>query len=38
VIALAMGDRKAPAIRGALVKRLANGLITDERTAQLLLA
>lgn len=38
VIALAMGDRKAPAIRAALVQRLANGLVTDERTAALLLA
>lgn len=38
VIALAMGDLKAPAIRAALVQRLANGLVTDERTAALLLA
>ncbi|OAM77990.1 sugar-binding transcriptional regulator [Devosia elaeis] len=38
VIAIAMGERKAPAIRAALQRRLANGLITDERTAQLLLA
>ncbi len=38
VIAIAMGDRKANAIRAAIRRRLANGLITDERTAELLLA
>ncbi|ODT82811.1 MAG: DNA-binding transcriptional regulator [Pelagibacterium sp. SCN 64-44] len=38
VIALAMGAGKTPAIRAALNRRLANGLITDERTAELLLA
>ena len=38
VIVVAMGSRKAPAIRAALNRRLANGLITDERTAELLLA
>jgi DNA-binding transcriptional regulator LsrR (DeoR family) len=38
VIAVAMGSRKAPAIRAALNRRLTNGLITDERTAELLLA
>ncbi len=38
VIALAMGATKAPAIRAALTRRLVNGLITDERTAELLLA
>jgi DNA-binding transcriptional regulator LsrR (DeoR family) len=37
VIALAMGMSKAEAIRAALVQRLANGLITDERTATALL-
>jgi len=37
VIAVAMGERKAPALRAALKRRLANGLITDERTAKLLL-
>lgn len=37
VIVLAMGSRKAEAIRAALKRRLANGLITDERTAELLL-
>ena len=38
VIALAMGRAKAAAIRAALTRRLANGLITDEQTAELLLA
>jgi DNA-binding transcriptional regulator LsrR (DeoR family) len=38
VIALAMGPAKAAAIRAALTRRLVNGLITDERTAELLLA
>jgi DNA-binding transcriptional regulator LsrR (DeoR family) len=38
VIALAMGRRKAAAIRAALTSRLINGLITDEDTAALLLA
>jgi DNA-binding transcriptional regulator LsrR (DeoR family) len=38
VVALAMGASKAPAIRAALTRRLANGLISDERTAALLLA
>lgn len=37
VIALAMGERKLPAIRAALTRRLVNGLITDERTAASLL-
>lgn len=37
VIAIAMGERKASAIRASLKRRLANGLITDERTAELLL-
>ncbi|MHA6297284.1 sugar-binding transcriptional regulator [Devosia sp. CAU 1758] len=37
VIALAMGPAKGAAIRAALTRRLANGLITDERTAELLL-
>jgi DNA-binding transcriptional regulator LsrR (DeoR family) len=38
VIAMAMGRRKASAIRAALKGGLANGLITDESTAELLLA
>lgn len=38
VIAIAMGKAKSAAIRAALTRRLANGLITDERTAELLLA
>lgn len=38
VIALAMGSKKVAAIRAALSRRLANGVITDEITAQLLLA
>ena len=38
VMALAMGANKAASIRAALVRQLANGLITDERTASLLLA
>ena len=38
VIALAMGAKKSAAIRAALTRRLANGLITDEQTAELLLA
>lgn len=37
VIALAMGERKLPGIRAALNRRLVNGLITDEITAENLL-
>ena len=37
VIGIAMGARKAPAIRAALNRRLVNGLITDEATAEKLL-
>ena len=37
VIASAMGQRKLPAIRAALTRRLVNGLISDERTAAALL-
>ncbi|WEX10519.1 sugar-binding transcriptional regulator [Chelativorans sp. AA-79] len=37
VIASAMGERKLGSIRAALVRRLVNGLITDERTAAALL-
>lgn len=38
VVALAMGKRKLPAIRAALNRRLVNGLMTDEATAESLLA
>jgi DNA-binding transcriptional regulator LsrR (DeoR family) len=38
VLALAMGERKLPAIRAAVTRRLVNGLITDELTAAALLA
>ncbi len=38
VMALAMGAPKAASIRAALIRRLVNGLITDERTAASLLA
>ena len=38
VVALAMGERKLPGIFAAASRRLVNGLITDERTAQALLA
>lgn len=37
VVALAMGAKKLPGIVAALNRRLVNGLITDERTADLLL-
>lgn len=37
VVALAMGERKLPGIRAALNRRLVNGLITDEITAENLL-
>jgi len=37
VVALAMGEEKMPGIIAALNRRLVNGLITDERTAELLL-
>ena len=38
VVALAMGERKVPGIRAALNRRLINGLLTDETTAEQLLA
>jgi len=38
VIALAMGERKLPGILAAITRRLVNGLITDERTATVLLS
>jgi DNA-binding transcriptional regulator LsrR (DeoR family) len=37
VVALAKGERKLAGIRGALRRRLVNGLITDEATAEQLL-
>lgn len=37
VVAIAMGRKKLPAIRATLSRRLANGIITDERTAEGLL-
>ena len=38
VIALAMGEKKLPGILAAVTRRLVNGLITDEQTAEALLA
>lgn len=38
VVALAMGEKKLPGILAAVTRRLINGLITDERTAEGLLA
>lgn len=38
VVALAKGSRKLPGIRAALNRRLVNGLLTDESTAEQLLA
>jgi DNA-binding transcriptional regulator LsrR (DeoR family) len=38
VIALAMGESKLPGLRAALMRRLVNGVITDERTATALLS
>lgn len=37
VVAIAMGEKKLPGIRAALNRRLVNGLLTDERTAEGLL-
>jgi DNA-binding transcriptional regulator LsrR (DeoR family) len=37
VVAIAKGEKKLPGIRAALNRRLINGLITDERTAEGLL-
>jgi DNA-binding transcriptional regulator LsrR (DeoR family) len=37
VVALAMGERKVPGVRAAINRRLINGLLTDERTAESLL-
>jgi len=38
VVAIAMGQKKLPGIRATLNRRLVNGLITDEKTAEGLLA
>ncbi|HEY8575079.1 MAG TPA: sugar-binding transcriptional regulator [Devosia sp.] len=38
VVAIAMGKRKLPGIRASLNRHLVNGLITDERSAESLLA
>lgn len=38
VVALAMGEKKLPGIRAAINRRLINGLLTDELTAERLLA
>lgn len=38
VVAAAMGEKKLPGILAALRRRIINGLITDERTAEALLA
>jgi DNA-binding transcriptional regulator LsrR (DeoR family) len=37
VVALAKGERKLPGIRAAISRRLINGLLTDEATAEALL-
>jgi DNA-binding transcriptional regulator LsrR (DeoR family) len=37
VVAIAIGDKKVPGIRAALNRRLVNGLITNEATAEALL-
>jgi len=37
VVAIALGERKLPGIKAALNRRLINGLITDELTAEALL-
>lgn len=38
VVAIAVGERKMPGIKAALSRRLVNGLITDERTAEAILS
>ncbi|TNC73303.1 sugar-binding transcriptional regulator [Rubellimicrobium roseum] len=38
VVAVAVGEAKVPALRAALVGRLVNGLVTNEATAERLLA
>ena len=37
VVAIAVGEKKMPGIKAALNRRLVNGLLTDERTAETLL-
>jgi DNA-binding transcriptional regulator LsrR (DeoR family) len=37
VVALAKGSRKTPGVLAAISRRLVNGLITDELTAEALL-
>ena len=37
VVAIAVGEKKIPGIRAALTRRLVNGLITDEGTAEAIL-
>ncbi|MDE3080826.1 MAG: sugar-binding transcriptional regulator, partial [Paracoccaceae bacterium] len=36
-ICVAMGESRLPALRAALRGKLVNGLVTDERTAEMLL-
>jgi DNA-binding transcriptional regulator LsrR (DeoR family) len=38
VVAIAVGEKKMPGIRAALNRRLVNGLITDESTAEAILS
>lgn len=38
VVAIAVGEKKMPGIRAALNRRLVNGLITDEATAEAILS
>ncbi len=38
VVAIAVGKKKVPGIRAALTRRLVNGLITDEGTAEAILS
>lgn len=38
VVAIAVGERKTPGIRAALNRRLVNGLLTDEATAETILS
>lgn len=37
VVAIAVGDKKVPGIKAALTRRLVNGLLTDELTAEAVL-
>jgi DNA-binding transcriptional regulator LsrR (DeoR family) len=38
VVAIAVGEKKTPGIRAALSRRLVNGIITDEATAEAILS